>query len=323
MIGGMRDVKPPSEPPPLVAQHAEAGRSTLPAMKRRILGKTRLRATVLGYGAMELRDPGRVSDRQADRLLGAVLDGGINFIDTSPDYGVSEDRIGKYLCHRRSDYVLATKCGCNVDDRGTGREPRHVWTREQLLRNIEQSLRRLRTDHVDIWQLHGARVEDVDGAGLLEVMHEVKASGKARHVSISSTLPDIRTYLLRRAFATYQIPYSALQREHELVIREVAAAGAGVIIRGGVAKGEHSARMANRWKLWETCRLDDFVAEGESRSGFLLRLTITHPGMHTTIVGTSDPQHLADNLAAAERGTVREETYAEIQRRLTGAGEHP
>ncbi len=307
----------------MVAQHAEAGRSTLPAMKRRILGKTRLRATVLGYGAMELRDPGRVSDREADRLLGAVLDGGINFIDTSPDYGVSEDRIGKYLCHRRSDYVLATKCGCNVDDRGAGREPRHVWTREQLLRNIEQSLRRLRTDHVDIWQLHGARVEDVDGAGLLEVMHEVKATGKARHVSISSTLPDISTYLLRRAFATYQIPYSALQREHELVIREVAAAGAGVIIRGGVAKGEHSARMANRWKLWETCNLDEFVAEGESRSGFLLRLTITHPGMHTTIVGTSNPRHLAENLAAAERGTVREDTYAEIQRRLTGAGEHP
>ena len=292
-------------------------------MEQRTLGETRLRATVLGYGAMELRDPGRVSDRQAQHLLGAVLDGGINFIDTSPDYGVSEDRIGTYLCHRRSEYVLATKCGCNVDDRGTGGDPGHVWTREHLLANIEQSLRRLRTDHVDVWQMHNARVDDVDGAGLLEVMREVQAAGKVRHVSISSTMPDIQTYVARRAFATYQIPYSALQREHELVIGEAAAAGAGVIIRGGVAKGEHAARTSDRWTLWETCELDEFVAEGESRSGFLLRLTITHPGMHTTIVGTSNPQHLADNLAAVERGTVPEDTYAEIKRRLTQAGEHP
>ena len=272
---------------------------------------------------MELRDPRQVSDRQAQHVLGAVLDGGINFIDTSPDYGASEDRIGAYLSQRRSEYVLATKGGCNVDAHGRGGDPRHVWTREQLLANIEQSLKRLRTDHVDIWQLHNAPVEEVDGAALLEVMHEVRAAGKVRHVSISSTRPDLETYIERRAFATYQIPYSTLQREHEAVIDEAAAAGAGVIIRGGVAKGEHSARMADRWALWETCRLDEFVAEGESRSGFLLRLTITHPGMHTTIVGTRNPQHLADNLAAAERGIVPADTYAEIKRRLTEAGEHP
>ena len=293
-------------------------------MQQRTLGDTGLRATVLGYGAMELRDPQQVNDRQAEHLLGAVLDGGINFVDTSPDYGVSEDRIGAYLSHRRSEYVLATKGGCNVDAHGgRGSDPGHIWTREQLLANIEQSLRRLRTDHVDIWQLHNAPVEAVDGAALLEVMYEVQTTGKVRHVSISSTLPDLETYVERRAFATYQIPYSALQREHETVIGEAAAAGAGVIIRGGVAKGEHSTKQSDRWALWETCKLDEFLADGESRSSFLLRLTITHPGMHTTIVGTRNPQHLADNLAAAERGTVPEDTYAEIKRRLTEAGEHP
>ena len=292
-------------------------------MEQRTLGDTGLRATVLGYGAMELRDPQRVNDTQAEHLLGAVLDGGINFVDTSPDYGVSEDRIGAYISHRRSEYALATKGGCNVDAHGKGGDPGHVWTRERLLANIEQSLQRLRTDHVDVWQLHNAPVEDVDGGELLEVMREVQAAGKVRHVSISSTLPAIATYIERRAFATYQIPYSALQREHEVVIGEAAAAGAGVIIRGGVAKGEHSAKQSDRWGLWETCKLDEFLAEGESRSGLLLRLTITHAGMHTTIVGTKNPEHLADNLAAVERGTVPEDTYAEIKRRLTEAGEHP
>ena len=171
-------------------------------MEQRMLGNTGLRATVLGYGAMELRDPQLVSDSQAEHLLGAVLDAGINVVDTSPDYGVSEDRIGACISHRRSEYILATKCGCNVDAHGRGGDPRHLWTPERLLANIEQSLRRLRTDHVDIWQLHNAPVEDVDRAGLLEVMREVQAAGKVHHVSISSTRPNIDTYLARRAFAT-------------------------------------------------------------------------------------------------------------------------
>ena len=82
-------------------------------MEQRQFGKTGLNVTVLGYGAMELRHP-LVDDAQAERLLNAVLDAGITFIDTAPDYGPSEDYIGKCIAHRRDEYVLATKCGCNI-----------------------------------------------------------------------------------------------------------------------------------------------------------------------------------------------------------------
>src|SRR5512134_878865 len=83
------------------------------------LGKTGLEVTRLGYGAMEVRGPriwgGRpVTEEQAERILNAVLDAGINLIDTSNDYGRSEEFIGKYLAHRREEYILATKCGCTV-----------------------------------------------------------------------------------------------------------------------------------------------------------------------------------------------------------------
>src|SRR3990172_2855305 len=87
----------------------------MPELPKRQLGRTGLQVTTLGYGAMELRGAPRgrdVSDEQAERILNAVLDAGINFIDTSIDYGVSEERIGKYISHRRSEYYLATKCGC-------------------------------------------------------------------------------------------------------------------------------------------------------------------------------------------------------------------
>ena len=102
-------------------------------MEKRVLGNTDLEVTALGYGAMELR---RVTQGQATRLLNAVLDAGINYIDTSPDYGPSEAYIGQGIAHRRDEFYLATKCGCNVDRGGQAQDPSHIWKREKLLERI-------------------------------------------------------------------------------------------------------------------------------------------------------------------------------------------
>lgn len=86
-------------------------------LPKRQLGRTGLQVTMLGYGAMELRGAPRArptTEQQAETILNAVLDAGINYIDTSIDYGVSERRIGRYIAHRRSEYYLASKCGCLV-----------------------------------------------------------------------------------------------------------------------------------------------------------------------------------------------------------------
>jgi aryl-alcohol dehydrogenase-like predicted oxidoreductase len=93
-----------------------------------------------------------------------------------------------------------------------------------------------------------------------------------------------------------------------------------VIIRGGVAKGE---RGTDRWKTYQKARLDELCAPGESRSAFLLRYTISHPGMHTTIVGTKNPAHLDENVRATLAGPLPADVYAEAKRRLTAAGELP
>src|SRR5271155_6156209 len=99
------------------------------AIPKRELGRTGLPVTVLGYGAMELRGVPRgrdVTEAQAETILNAVLDAGINYIDTSPDYGVSEERIGRFIGNRRSEYYLASKCGCLVG--APGAPPRHTRT---------------------------------------------------------------------------------------------------------------------------------------------------------------------------------------------------
>src|SRR4029450_2268296 len=116
-------------------------------LPKRALGRTGLQVTMLGYGAMELRGVPRgrdVSDKQAETILNAVLDAGINYIDTSIDYGGSEERIGRSLGARPSEYYLASKCGCLVGAPAAPRGERspHVFTRDNILRRGEQRLAR-------------------------------------------------------------------------------------------------------------------------------------------------------------------------------------
>lgn len=295
--------------------------TTLP---RNTFGRTGLEVTKLGYGAMEVRGPriwgGRpVTEGEAETILNAVLDSGINFIDTANDYGRSEEFIGRFLAHRRSEYILATKCGCTVvhKDEHTDDTP-HVWTRENLFRGLHESLDRMKTDYVDIMQLHNPSVEQVESGDLVAALQEMRDQGKVRFIGISSTEPHLDHYIETGIFDVFQIPYSALERKEEESIGRAADSGAGVIVRGGVARGEPGAGLGNedRWKGWEAAKLDELLAEGESRTQFLLRFTNSHPGMHTNIVGTKNPAHLRDNVTAAARGPLSDDVYAEAKRRL-------
>jgi len=230
------------------------------------LGRTGLTVSKLGYGAMELRGPGGRLGRdldpaQAGTLLNQVLDAGITFIDTSPDYGRAEELIGEHVSHRRDQFFLASKCGCAVHpDGGTGGFGEHVFTRANVRAGVEQSLRRMRTDHLDVVQFHAspsrATLEENDSVGELVAL---RGEGKIRFIGMSGTLPNIEDHV------------------------------AG---------------------------LDDLL-DGMTRMEFMLRFTISHPDMHTTIVGTAKPAHLADNLAAATKGPLPGEVYEEAKRRLS------
>ncbi len=297
------------------------------ALTKRTLGRTGLAVTDLSYGAMEVRGSriwgGRpVTEPQAEQILHAVLDSGINFIDTANDYGRSEEFIGKFLSHRRGEYYLATKCGCTVvhKDENTDDTP-HVWTRENLFRGLHESLERMKTEYVDVMQLHNPSVEQIEQGDLVAVLQEMKAQGKVRWIGCSSTHPHIESYIASGVFDVFQIPYSALERQHEEAISKAADAGAGTIIRGGVARGEPGEGLGNqdRWAAFEKANLDELRAEGESRTAFLLRFTLSHPGMSTTIVGTLIPKHLEENIAIAEKGPLPADVYEEAKHRLSEA----
>src|SRR5690606_34137271 len=216
--------------------------SDMSALPKSTLGRTGLEVTKLGYGAMELRGiehfP-RLSATEASALLNDVLDSGVNYIDTSPDYGYSEELIGRHLAPRRGEFYLASKCGCPIeapDVRFEDRKP-HNFTRENIRAGVEQSLERMKTDYLDVVQFHlspsRAVLEENDSVAELEALRK---EGKVRFIGMSGTMPELEEHIEMGVFDVFQVPYSVVEREHEELIREAAGRGAGIVIRGGVAR---------------------------------------------------------------------------------------
>jgi len=303
------------------------------AIMTRALGRTGADVTILGYGAMELRGQPRgpeITDEDAGRLLNAVLDGGINLIDTSPDYGRSEELIGTYLSHRRDEFFLASKCGCPIETPADAPPPYpHDYSKQNVRAAVERSLRRLRTDRLDLVQVHmSPSVATLDENGTIEELNDLRAEGKVRFIGMSGILPNLPGHIAMNVFDAFQIPYSAVQRDHENLITEAVDTGAGTLIRGGAARG--AASEEKNWsngpltqepglgqRNWETSGVEDLINEaGIGRQEFILRFTLSHPGLSTTIVGTANPAHLAGNIAVAERGPLPADLYEEAKKRL-------
>jgi aryl-alcohol dehydrogenase-like predicted oxidoreductase len=304
----------------------------------RTLGRTQADVTILGYGAMELRGQPRgpeIDDGTAGRLLNAVLDGGINLIDTSPDYGRSEELIGQHLGHRRDEFFLASKCGCLIEIPADAQPPYpHDYSPANVRADVEQSLRRLRTDRLDLVQVHmSPSVEQLRDNQTVETLQELQKEGKVRFIGMSGILPNLPGQIAMDVFDTFQIPYSALQRDHEELITAAAATGAGTLIRGGAARGAPSEEK--NWQTgplsqpaglgqrnWAAAGMGDLLASsGMTPMEFVLRFTLSHPYLSTTIVGTANPGHLESNIAIAEKGPLPADLYAEAKSRLQPADE--
>jgi len=245
-----------------------------------------------------------MDDEQRKTIHNAVLDSGVNFFDTARSYGNSEELIGRYLSHRRADFYIATKGD--------------TWTREGLFHGLHESLLRLKTDYVDVMQLHNPTVEECERGGLVEALMEMRDEGKVRWIGASTTLPHLPVFLEWGVFDVFQVPYSALQRSHEDWIARSAEAGVGIVVRGGVARGDPGTGTGSvdTWRAFEQAGLDELRNVGESRTAFMLRYTLSNPHAHTVIVGTTSPEHLLENVRATLRGGLPTDVYTEARRRL-------
>ena len=295
-------------------------------MEKKLLGKTGLYVTCLAYGGMELSP---VSEATAVKLLNQVLDEGINYIDTSPEYANSEYFIGKAISHRRDEFILATKCCDNM--RGNG--PMYTFDRQTVLENIDESLRLLKTDHIDVLQIHGVLPEFLAGGEngeVLETMRELKKAGKILHIGLTIrnsnpadyAYPALHGYRNLQTFASWrdieviQVVYGCMTRLSENVIQKAHDDfGTGIIARGLLKR--YDATYDARW---EASGLQELLEEGETRNDFLIRYTLTHPAITAGVCGTRGTEHLAQNVRAAARGPLAPDVYEEANRRLNYVG---
>ena len=200
-----------------------------------------------------------------------------------------------------------------------------MYTHDNIIAGVEQSLVRMKTDYLDLVQFHiSPSKQMLEENGSVDALMGLKEAGKVRFIGMSGTLPHLRDHIAMGVFDVFQIPYSAMEREHEAVIAAASEAGAGIVVRGGAAKGAPSEgkQRGHQWERWQRAKLDDLLGDMGPME-FILRFTFSNPDLDTTIVGTANPAHLRDNVAVLQKGALPANMYAEAKRRLADAGSAP
>ena len=281
-------------------------------MQTRPFGRTGLHVSVLGLGAGQVGAES-LDDAAAARLLNAALDLGITLVDTARGYGVSEDRIGRHLAHRRSEFVLSTKVGYGVE----GVED---WTPECIARGIDDALRRLRTDVIDIVHLHSCPLDTLRSAGVVEALSRAREAGKLRVAAYSGENEPLDWALHAQVFGSIECSVNLFDQGG--LTHAMPAAmhrGLGVIAKRplGNAPWRFSHRPAGDYceAYWVRQQALAYSHEPLPWDEYALRFTAFAPCVSSAIVGTSSIDHLRHNVDLVARGALPDRLVAETRSR--------
>jgi aryl-alcohol dehydrogenase-like predicted oxidoreductase len=291
-------------------------------MRYRTLGRTGIKVSPCALGALALGTSiGNPDHDDSVRIIRKALDAGINFIDTADAYGESEVVVGNALKGRRDSVVLATKFG-----RPTGDDPNHQGaSRRWIMTAVENSLRRLQTDYIDLYQVHrpdpGTDIEETLSA-LSDLIHSGKVRAIGSSGMLASDIVEAQWTAERRGlerFRTEQPPYSILSRGIEREVLPIAQRyGMGILVWGPLAQGmltgrarkgqQTDLRRAGLFKAFRDERRLDAVEQiiplaqeaGLRMSHLAVAFAITHPGVTSAIIGPHTVEQLDDLLAAAD-----------------------
>jgi aryl-alcohol dehydrogenase-like predicted oxidoreductase len=291
-------------------------------VETRRLGKTGYAVSVLGFGASEIGYQD-VAASKVEKLLNSALDGGLNVIDTAACYETSEELIGAAVAGRRPEYFLFTKCG-----HASGL-PLKDWTPALVEQSLARSLKRLRTDYVDLLQFHTCTAAEMRHNGLIEALVRAKEKGFARAIGYSGDSADALYAIETGVFDTLQTSVSIADQEAiELTIPAAVARDMGVIAKRPIA---NAAWMFSRWRVgdyekpyWRRLKkLDYDFLQGDPETAVetALRFTLSVPGVGTAIVGTSKPSRWAENAALAANGILEPSRFEAIRARWHAVAE--
>lgn len=286
-------------------------------MEKRQFGRTDMEVSLLGFGGAEIGFEG-ITEETVARLLKGALDAGLNVIDTGECYEGSEELIGKTVAERRGDYYLFTKCG---HPRGIGSED---WSPDSLLASIERSLRRLRTDRLDLIQLHSCSESVLRKGDAIAALQTAQEKGYARYLGYSGDSQAARYAVECGAFDALQTSINIADQEAiDLVLPLAREKGMGVIAKRPIAnaawKETHKPIASYHHTYWE--RLSklhyDFIHDlpMEESIAHALRFALSVPGVHTAIVGTTKPERWGQNAKMVAEGLLTEAEFDAIRER--------
>ena len=236
-------------------------------MEYRILGKTGLKVSRMGFGGIPIQ---RIDAEGTKVLIHRLMEAGVNYIDTARAYTVSESYLGYALEGIREKFVIATKSMAR--------------TREAMARDIDISLQNLRTDYIDLYQVHNPNAQQLEQVtapgGALEALLEAKAAGKIGHIGLTLHYPDLLDKAMEMDWVeTLMFPYNVVETQGEKAIRKCGEKNIGFIDMKPFAGGA----------------IDDVTTA--------LRFVLSNPHVTITIPGVEKPEQIDQNLAAAENTT--------------------
>ncbi|WP_078413670.1 aldo/keto reductase [Priestia abyssalis] len=294
-------------------------------MKKNRLGTSDLYVSALGLGCMSLG----TDRKKAAAILDQAVDLGVNYLDTADlyDFGLNEEIVGEAVKRRRQDVILATKVGNRWEKGkdGWSWDPSKTYIKEQ----VKNSLRRLQTDYIDLYQLHGGTIEDrIDET--IEAFEELKTEGVIRHYGISSIRPNvIREYLQKSSIISVMMQYSILDRRPEEEIMEILAQhNISIIARGPLAKGlltnqtiekleeKFSAKDYLDYSYKELCSILPKLQQlrpHHTLTETAIQYCLHSPAVGAVIPGASSIEQLKENVDAANPTTLSDEEMKQIQ----------
>jgi len=274
--------------------------------------------TVLGFGGAEIGFED-APQSEVDELLRSALDAGLNVIDTAECYRDSEEKIGNAVGDRREKYYLFTKCG-----HPHGLESAANWSRDSILESIERSLRRLKTDRLDIVHLHGCSEAELRKGEAIGALQEARKRGQIRYIGYSGDSLAARYAVECGSFDTLQTSINIADQEAlELTVPLAREKQMVVIAKRPIANASWKTGQkpieSYHHEYWERLRKlnYDFLRDPDPQKsvGIALRFTLSVLGVHTAIVGTKNPKRWIENAKLVEQGPLSEKEFQAIRHR--------
>ncbi len=287
-------------------------------MEKRVLGSTGLSITALGFGGAEIGYQG-VDTAAVTRLLNEALDAGLNVIDTAECYsnGVvsSEELIGEAVSHRRNEYYLFTKCG-HASGIATA-----DWAPETIAAHIDRSLKRLKTDHLDLVQLHSCSLNVLKDGSALEAVKKAQLAGKVRYIGYSGDNEAAQYAVESGEFETLQCSISLVdQSALEVTLPAAAAKNMGVIVKRPIGNAvwryidrPDNDYVVDYWERWQALKYPFASLDSQAVGSVALRFTLSQPGVTTAIVGTTQPGRWQSNAKTLREGPLSVAEIAAIR----------